>query len=119
MGDCGGEKVIWLLLGPGSDVIDTLDRAKHNRDLRGVERDFIVIAEPFPLAIRVALDAHETAVARRAEDLDDGSDLIHERGNRPPPLPNDHPIPDGRFASFRQWCLRTARLLPCIFPNDA
>src|SRR5437762_13992717 len=77
--------------------------------LRVIERDFIVIAKPFPLAIRVAVHVHQAAVARRAEDLDDGPDLVHERGKRPPPLPNDDPIPDGRFTFCWRWCTRTAR----------
>jgi hypothetical protein len=65
--------------------------------LRFIQHDFIVIAKPFPLAIRVAVDAHQVAVARRAEDLDHSTDLAKERGKRPPPLPNDDSIADGRL----------------------
>jgi hypothetical protein len=43
--------------------------------LSSVDRDFIVIEKPFPLAIGVAVDLHQAALTRRAEDLDDGPDL--------------------------------------------
>ena len=65
--------------------------------LRSVERNFIVITKPFALRIGVAVDPHKTAVARGAEDLDHGADLIHKHGDRSSPLPNDHSITNGWF----------------------
>jgi hypothetical protein len=56
-----------------------------------------VVAKPFSLAVPIAIQVHEAAIARHAEDLDHGPDLVQERGNRPPPLANEDPIPDGRF----------------------
>src|SRR5690242_2209668 len=87
--------------------------------LRVIQRDFIVIAKPFALAIRVAVDVHEAAVARRPKDLNHGSDLTQECGKRPPPLSNDDPISNGRFTFCQRCCPHSARLLPGIVLNDA
>ena len=83
-----------------------------------VLHDFIVIAEPFPLAISVAVQAHEAAIARHAENLDDRPSPVQERWKRPPPLPNDDPIPDHKFALYRGERMRTARLLRCLLLNN-
>jgi hypothetical protein len=87
--------------------------------LSSVDRDFIVIEKPFPLAIGIAVDLHQAALTRRAEDLDDGPDLVQEPRDRPPPLPNDDSIPDGRLTFRWQWEKHTARLFPGIVLDDA
>ena len=53
------------------------------------------------------------------EDLDNGPDLVQEPRDRPPPLPNDDSIPDGRLTFRWQWEKHTARLFPGIVLDDA
>jgi hypothetical protein len=43
---------------------------QKNPPLRAVDHHFVAIQKPLTAAIRVAIDAHHTAVARRPKDLD-------------------------------------------------
>jgi hypothetical protein len=84
--------------------------------LRFADHDFVAIEKPFALAIRVAVDAYETAIARDAENLDDRPRPAQEPWDRPAALLNVDPIPAVDFALGWLRCY-LIHMLPSFIPS--
>jgi hypothetical protein len=67
------------------------------------DHNFGPVEKPFAVALRITVDANETAVARHAKDLNDGPNLILARQERPPLLADAYTITDVKQVILRLY----------------